>query len=211
MKTEKLLAAGVLATPLFFAVALTQAITREGFDLSKHMISQLSLDDLGWIQIANFIVTGTLFLLAALGIRRTMTTGIGHVWVPRLVAVFGAGLIAAGVFVADPANGYPVNAPETVAWHGILHGVAAMVAGLALVATNIILARRYHREGRNTMAATSIAIAIIFMVLPMTVPSLMSVLFASASFLAWGWISLLAASLLPRRTPAPVIREPQFA
>ncbi|WP_406236679.1 DUF998 domain-containing protein [Nocardia sp. NBC_01009] len=61
-------------------------------------------------QRAAFLVTGTLFIPA--GLRRSFTDGPGRVWAPRLVAVFGAGLIAAGAFVADPANGYPVGAVE---------------------------------------------------------------------------------------------------
>ncbi|WP_280355892.1 DUF998 domain-containing protein [Nocardia otitidiscaviarum] len=118
MKTEKLLTAGALATPVFFAIALAQAFTRDGFDLSRHMISQLALGDLGWLQIANFVGTDVPFVLGALGLRRALTDGIGHIWIPRLAAVF---------------------------------------------------------------------------------------------FLAWGWISLLAASLLPASRAAGVTREPRFA
>ncbi|SFI17057.1 Protein of unknown function [Streptosporangium canum] len=70
--TKRLLAAGVIATPLFFTVAFAQAFSRDGFDLSRHMLSQLAMGDLGWLQIANFIVTGTLFMAAAGGIVYTV-------------------------------------------------------------------------------------------------------------------------------------------
>lgn len=203
MNTEKLLTAGILATPAFFVVALTQTVTRDGFDLSRHMISQLSLGDMGWIQIANFVVTGFLFVLTAVGLRRTLSTGIGHVWIPRLVGVFGTGLIAAGVFVCDPAKNYPVGAAETLTWHGILHGASAMISGIALVAADIILARRFAQQGRTAMAVVSVAIGLIYLVLPYIIPDLTSILFAAASFLAWGWISLLAAGALSRRDLAP--------
>ncbi|WP_339401786.1 DUF998 domain-containing protein [Nocardia sp. XZ_19_385] len=215
MKTEKLLTAGVIATPLFFAVALPQAVARDGFDLSRHMISQLSLGSLGFLQIANFLVTGVLFILGAIGLNRVLTEGIGHVWIPRLVAAFGAGLIAAGLFVADPVNGYPVGEPDSLSWHGILHGAAATLSGLALVAALIILARRFIRDGRKGMAAASIAIAAAFMVLPAALPSVVSITFATVSFLAWGWISLFAAAQLRHHatasthTPAAV-RTPDF-
>ncbi|MCP9622346.1 DUF998 domain-containing protein [Nocardia otitidiscaviarum] len=211
MKTEKLLTAGALATPVFFAIALAQAFTRDGFDLSRHMISQLALGDLGWLQIANFVGTGVLFVLGALGLRRALTDGIGHTWIPRLVAVFGAGLIAAGVFVCDPVKGYPVGEPDTLTWHGMAHGAAATISGFALVAANIILTRRYLRADRKAMAAITIAITLAFMVLPAALPSQVSMVFAAVSFLAWGWISLLAASLLPTRRTAGATREPQFA
>ena len=69
-ETARLLACGVLAGPLFLAVLMIQAFTREGFDLSRHPLSLLSLGDLGSIQIANFVVTGALFVACAIGMRR---------------------------------------------------------------------------------------------------------------------------------------------
>ena len=56
-----LLACGAVAGPLFIVVGLTQALTRAGFDPVKHPLSLLSVGDLGWIQITNFVVTGLLF------------------------------------------------------------------------------------------------------------------------------------------------------
>lgn len=56
--TARLLTAGTVAGPLFLAVWALQAITRDGFDPDRHPISLLSLGDLGWIQITNFVVTG---------------------------------------------------------------------------------------------------------------------------------------------------------
>ncbi|MEU8899408.1 DUF998 domain-containing protein [Nocardia sp. NPDC048505] len=202
MKTEKLLAAGVYATPAFFVVALAQAATRDGFDLRRHMLSQLALGELGWIQIANFVLTGLMFLAAAIGLRRTMTTGPGHVWIPRLVGVFGAGLVAAGVLVCDPVQNFPVGAADTLTWHGIGHGVAAMIAGVALVAAEIVLARRFAAQGRNAMAVASVAVGIAYLVLPYVVPGLTSVLFAAASLLAWGWIGAFI------RTQVGAIEQP---
>ncbi|HEV2894210.1 MAG TPA: DUF998 domain-containing protein, partial [Actinomycetota bacterium] len=61
-RTSRLLACGIVAGPLFLAIGLTQAFTRDGFDLSRHPLSLLSLGDLGWVQIANFVVTGALFI-----------------------------------------------------------------------------------------------------------------------------------------------------
>jgi hypothetical protein len=50
-RTAQLLACGIVAGPLFLAVALIQAFTRDGYDLSRHPISLLTLGELGWIQI----------------------------------------------------------------------------------------------------------------------------------------------------------------
>jgi hypothetical protein len=45
----------------------------------------LSLGDLGWIQIANFVVTGALFVACAVGLRRVLHPGRAGTWGPRLV------------------------------------------------------------------------------------------------------------------------------
>ena len=54
-------------------------------------------------------LTGLMVVAFAVGLRRALVTGPGFRWVPRLVAVFGAGLVLAGVFRADPADGFPVG------------------------------------------------------------------------------------------------------
>ncbi|NEA30297.1 DUF998 domain-containing protein [Streptomyces sp. SID13031] len=51
---------GVLAAPLFLTLWALQAFTRDSFDPAKHPISLLALGDAGWIQITNFILTGSL-------------------------------------------------------------------------------------------------------------------------------------------------------
>ena len=57
-RTAVLLAAGVVAGPLYVVVSLAQALTRPGFDLSRHPWSALANGDLGWIQMVNLILTG---------------------------------------------------------------------------------------------------------------------------------------------------------
>src|SRR5690348_16355641 len=115
--TKSLLGYGVLAGPLYVVVSLAQALTRPGFDLSKHAWSQLENGHLGWIQIANFAVTGAMIIAAAIGLHRAVGKSA---W---LIAAYGAGMVGAAVFRADPAAGFPVGTPETtaVSWHGMLH------------------------------------------------------------------------------------------
>ena len=45
--TRALLAAGVVAGPLFYVMVGIQALTRPGFDIRRHPLSLLSLGDLG--------------------------------------------------------------------------------------------------------------------------------------------------------------------
>jgi hypothetical protein len=56
--TRSLLGYGIIAGPIYVAVALAQALTRPGFDLRRHAWSLLADGHLGWIQVANFVVTG---------------------------------------------------------------------------------------------------------------------------------------------------------
>jgi len=125
--TKSLLGYGVIAGPIYVVVALAQAVTREGFDLARHQWSLLANGSNGWIQVANFVVTGLMVIAFAVGLRRALRPGKGACWAPRLIAVYGASLIAAGVFRADPALGFPVGAPEqpaAISWHGMLHFAA---------------------------------------------------------------------------------------
>jgi len=109
--TRALLLCGVAAGPLFAVSATIQVLTREGFDLRRNAASVLSNGDLGWIQVATFVVTGLLFAGAAVGMRRVLHPGRGGTWGPLLVGAVGVGMIAAGVFVADPADGFPPGTP----------------------------------------------------------------------------------------------------
>lgn len=70
--TRALLAAGVIAGPLYIAVGLVQMLIRPGFDIRRHELSLMSNGDLGWIQIGNFVVTGLLSIACALGVRRVL-------------------------------------------------------------------------------------------------------------------------------------------
>src|SRR4051794_26482602 len=99
-RTRALLAAGAVAAPLWATVSLTQAVTRAGFDLTRHPLSMLSTGSLGWLQIANFLIAGVLMVAGAVGLRAT----IDSVWAPRLLAVSGLGMFAAGVFTMDPGD-----------------------------------------------------------------------------------------------------------
>src|SRR5258706_13187457 len=99
--TRALLTCGVLAGPLYIVVGAAQMLIRPGFDPTRHDLSLMSNGSLGWIQITNFIVTGLLTVAGAAGMRRALPAGHGRTWGPLLLAIYGLGLIGAGLFVAD--------------------------------------------------------------------------------------------------------------
>ncbi|MCC3763301.1 DUF998 domain-containing protein [Glycomyces sp. TRM65418] len=164
-----LLACGVAAGPLFVGVTVAQAATREGFDPVVHPLSLLSLGDLGWLQIANFVVSGLLALAGAAGLRHSLAAGPASKWGPRLVGLYGIALVWGGVFVADPAFGYPAGAPDGApaeqSWHSILHAFAAPGAGLTLLAACFVFARRFRLEHRTAWRVACYVVPALYLVL----------------------------------------------
>lgn len=195
--SDRLLLAGALAGPVFFASAVTQMLTREGYDITRHPISQLATGSLGWIQITTFVLAGLGGLALAVGARRTLTDGIGRRAVPIFVGVFGAGLVAAGVFTMDPEYGFPAGTLEgpvgEMSWHSIVHSAAAAVAFTALAIAAIVLTVRHARR-RAVLPAVLNGVAALILLLPMS-PSRMSIQIAVNGLVAFTWTTVLAISL----------------
>jgi len=59
----------------------------------------------------NFMLIGSLYLVAASGLARCPRRVIGSRLTPVLVAAAGAGLIGSGVFATDPVGGFPPTSP----------------------------------------------------------------------------------------------------
>jgi hypothetical protein len=204
-QTTPLLACGAVAGPLIILVALMQAFTRPGFEPRRHPLSLLSLGDLGWIQIANFVVAGLLFVACAVGLRRVLRPGRGGTWGPLLIGVFGVSLVAGGVFVADPALGFPPGAPagipDQLSWHGLLHGFAPLIGFSALIASFFVFARRFAGLGQRGWAVASTVVGAVVLALSAWPNVNMDFLpLWTAMVLGFGWVSLLAARLLRRLT-----------
>lgn len=159
-RARRLLVCGVVAAPLFVIAVLAQVATRPGFSLARDAASLLDDGPWGWVQTANFIVTGLLLVAAAAGLRRALPAGCGSRWAPRLLTVTGAGLIGGGIFHPDPSDGYPPGTPPGASavssWHGVLHQVCGSAAFVALIVFCVILARRYRALGQSRMAACSL-------------------------------------------------------
>lgn len=205
--TRALLACGVLGGPLFIAVVVIQELTREGFDPRQHALSQLSLGDLGWLQITNFIVTGLLFVACAVGMRRVLRGSPAGTWGPRLFGIFGAALIWGGVFVTDPAYGFPPGtpegAPEEFSWHGVVHALAPMVAAIAIVAACFVFARRFARLGERGWAWYSVLAGVVYLILGFaSFPAEDFRLMLVGGILVWSWASMVALRLLTRQPGA---------
>jgi hypothetical membrane protein len=138
--TELLLLAGVVAAVAFVAVLLTEGALRPGYDPSYHTGSELELGARGWIQRTSFFVMGVCVIGYAIGVQRSLDTTLGAV----LLALFGLGLIVAGVFAPDPVRGYPPGAPTNreadLTWQAKIHDVSGPIMFLALLGACLVLA-----------------------------------------------------------------------
>ena len=204
--TRGLLVCGAVAGPLFVTVVVAQAFTRTGFDLTHDAASLLDDGPWGWIQSANFIVTGLLLIAAAAGLRRTLRTGPGHRWIPRLLTIAGAGMVGGGVFHPDPSGGFPPGTPPgasaVASWHGVAHMVCGSAAFLALIAVCFVLARRLAASGQRRAAACSRIAGVLCAagVITAGAPHGSLTLFTGVS-LALLWVAILATRLIQQATP----------
>jgi hypothetical protein len=87
-------------------------------------------------------------------------------WAPRLIGLYGAGLMAAGVFRADPAGGFGPGAPDGraahISWHGDGHLIAASIGFIAVIAACFVVARYLSRAGRRGLASYSRITGVVF-------------------------------------------------
>lgn len=148
---------GVVAAVVFVAVILIEGARRPGYNPTYHTGSELSLGDRGWIQIANFLLMGGGMLAFAVGVYRILNAPIGAV----LLAIFGLGMIAAGIFRPDPIRGYPPGSPtgvqDEVSWHHRAHGViGGPVAFFAIFGACLVLAGHFDGSWRVYTLLTAV-------------------------------------------------------
>jgi len=148
--TTFLLAGGVVGGFGSLIVALGAGALRRDYSALRQPVSMLSLGDGGWVQIANFVITGLLMVACAVGLQRALRTGRGATWGPLLIGVHGLGLVGSGVFSADPSYGYPPGAglgpAAAFSVHGILHEVAGFTVFGPLTAACFVFARRFATQ-----------------------------------------------------------------
>jgi len=207
--TRALLACGVVAGPLYILVGVIEMLIRPGFDLRRHSLSLLSNGEGGWIHIAMLITTGLLTIAGALGMRRVLRGERGGSWGPALIGLYGLGLVGAGIFVADPALGFPPGTPPdaaTISWHGLMHFVSGGIGFLGLIAACFVFARRFVAHKQLGWAVYSIATGVLFFAAFFGIAAgsqqggatltVVNLAFSVAVVLGWAWVSTMAARLM---------------
>ena len=198
--TRTMLRAGAIAGPLYVGVGALEVLLRPGFDLRRHALSLMSNGSYGWVQIVSFILSGVLVIGGAVGLRRAWSGSRGGAAGPLLLALYGLGLIGAGIFRADPMDGFPpgtpAGPPAVISWHGPLHFMSGGIGFLGLIAGCIVLAYRFLRQGERSWAAYSALTGIVFLtsfvgIASGTKGAAVNLYFTAGVVLAWLWLTQL--------------------
>lgn len=139
MGDQTLLACGVAAGPLFTVAYLLEGASRVDYKPLRHPVSSLALGRSGWTQTVNFLFTGLLSLIFAVGLWRAGPSR----WGALLIGVWAVGLLGAGTCRADPVSGYPVGTPDQFqrpTRAGALHDLFSLIGFLALAAACFVFA-----------------------------------------------------------------------
>ena len=207
--TKSLLTCGIVAGPLYVGLGLLQMAIRPGFDINRHALSLLANGELGWIQTLNFLVTGVLLIAGAVGVKRALQSGPGSKWGPRMLGLYGLGLIGASIFNADPALGFPPGTPlenNPISGHGLMHFLVGTLGFIGFIAACFIFARRFKALQKPGWAWYSLITGILFLASFVGIASgskgPFSLLFAIAVVLGFTWISALLSDIKAELTLA---------
>ena len=197
--TRSLLRCGVLGGPFYLTVGLIQALLRDGFDLARHPLSVLANGPGGWVQTANFVITGLMVLAAAVGFGRVL--GPKSRTVTWFLGGFGVAMIVAAMFPADPVDGFPPGtpkgAPTSISTTGLVHFVAGSLGFTFLAISCVFAAWAMWRRNVSSLPLLSLlsGFAVMFgffggMVLPMGV---LGIWFAVV--VGWAWLTVMSLRL----------------
>jgi Protein of unknown function (DUF998) len=208
--TKSLLGYGVIAGPSYVASVAAQMATRDGYRPTRHAASQLANGDLGWIQVATFLVVGAMTIAGAVGVRRALGPGRLSAWASGLLGAYGAALVAAGIFRADPSDGFPPGTPPgmgEVSWHGLAHLAVAGMGFACLVAACFVLGTWFARNRLGSWAwfsrITGMVFAVSFVALSSGSGGAKSILvFTAAVVLVLAWLTAVSVQFYRGVQPA---------
>jgi hypothetical membrane protein len=165
--------AGIIAPIIFVGLFTLEGWLRPGYSAVSQYVSELSLGPRGWIQIANFVVTGGLLFIFALSIRTEFKDGKASRLGWILLAISAFALLLSGPFVMDPAS-----APrDQWTWHGISHHLVGALGFFTLAPVICFVFWRRFREDKKwqsfsawTIIATAIILIVIIVLRMVPVP-----------------------------------------
>lgn len=197
--TRFLLRCGMVVGPLYLAVAFAQIAVRDGFDLARHPLSVLANGPGGWVQTANFAVTGVLLVATAVGFARALgQPSRGVTW---CLGGYGVAVFLAALFPADPVDGFPpgtpLGMPTSISTTGLLHFACGAFGFLLLGISCFFAARAMARRQMPGLAWLSLASGLIVVfgffggvALPIGIAGIWA-----AVVVGWVWLGILSYRL----------------
>ncbi len=176
---------------LFVVVLLVNDSVKPGYEPVRDFVSEAAIGRGGWVQIANFVVSGTLVALSSVALSNAVNR-----WTGRLVGFVGASLVGAGVFVTDPVP------HEQATWTGAVHNVVSFVVFGCLSAACFTAARwRPARAWRVYCRVTGIAVPALFVASGASAGT--GGLFQRATIVVgWSWLAVLGLRAVRGRPTA---------
>ncbi|MBS1528847.1 MAG: DUF998 domain-containing protein, partial [Bacteroidetes bacterium] len=126
-----LLCCGIIGSALFAIVNFSFSAVSPDYDVARQSIGELALGEYGWIQSANFMVTGVFLCAFAIGLRKELVSGTGAAIIPVLQIVLGLIMLSLGVF--------PVHA---------IHRVLLLVLFASIMLNFFVFSRRFAADQR---------------------------------------------------------------
>lgn len=206
--TQALLRFGVLVGPFYLVIGVLQGVVRDGFDFGRHALSHLANGPGGWIQTANFILSGLMVIAAAAGIARALKpAGRMLSW---FLGAFGASMLVAAAFPADAVDGFPVGTPTgnptSITTTGLVHFAAGGLGFTCLAVSCFLAARAMSRRNAPSLARLSFisGLAVLagffgpFVGLPFGIAGIWF-----AVVVGWAWLALVSHQLSREGASAP--------
>jgi hypothetical protein len=202
--TRSLLGYGVLVGPFYLLVGVLQGLMRPGFSFARHPLSVLANGDYGWVQTANFAITGLMVIAAAVGIARVVgRAGRATTW---LLCAYGVCVALAAIFRADPMDGFPVGTPlgipTSITTMGMLHFVVGALGFTCLGVSALLAARMLSRRGESLISRLSLTSGLVVLLgfFGGVVFGVLGIWIAVV--VGWAWLAMLALHLY-RISPDP--------
>ena len=152
--------AGIIAPVVFVAFFTIEGWLRPGYNPMSMFVSELSLGVWGWMQIANFLITGTLIFLFGRGVTRQFTAGKAAKIGSICLQIIGLSLIASGPFITDPSVMFNQSSI-----HGIIHGIFGAIAFSLMPVTCFVFFLRSRRDAsRRAFAWWTLAIGVFLVI-----------------------------------------------
>lgn len=142
---------------LFVSVFTIYGWLYPGYSWTSMFVSELSLGPYGWVQIVNFVITGTLVLAFGRGLAAHFSTGAASRTGPVLLQSIGVSLIASGPFTTDPSAMF-----DQASTHGVVHGIfGALVFTFAPLSCFVFYRRFRGDPGWRPLAGWTLAAGVV--------------------------------------------------